>query len=126
MGRDLWFGDDARTELFYAKKREAICQRALKQAQVDAEQLCPGKTFHSATGIDSEWPPSGSYAYGEVDVSTKKQLEFAQEWMLTVPSEIIKAREKMEREISNLEDILRIREVIRSRQANGVDWKDLL
>jgi hypothetical protein len=117
--------DDARKQLFHAKKREGIRQRALRQAQAVAERLCTGQTFQSATGIDSEWPPSGSWAYGEVDVSTKKQLESAQEWLLTVPSDIVKAKEKMASEISNLESILRFREEVRSRQEKGLDWKDL-
>ncbi|EAW13683.1 uncharacterized protein ACLA_044030 [Aspergillus clavatus NRRL 1] len=40
-------------DLKHAKRKAAIYQQAYEATKVDAERLCPGKTFTSATGIAS-------------------------------------------------------------------------
>ncbi|KAF3388233.1 hypothetical protein DPV78_012223 [Talaromyces pinophilus] len=112
--------NNARTALKYAKRKEAIYRRALEQSQADADRLCPGRTFQSATGLDPDRPfimggPPGGY-----DAYVKTKLESAQQWLLTVPSDIVKAREYMSKEIFMLEEQIRKRERAKTNQGRGL------
>lgn len=64
-----------------ATQRASVYSEALKAAEVDAECMCPGKTFEEATGIKS---------LGRQD--TRKQVEDSKMWIEWTKKEIAKLK----------------------------------
>ncbi|KAF7167586.1 hypothetical protein CNMCM5623_000892 [Aspergillus felis] len=84
-----------------AKREAAIYQKAYEAARADAERLCPGRTFQSATGIAS---------LGRMDTVTsireqkdtmammQRELEALRNWALQLPDGAIQAKKLVEEE----------------------------
>ncbi|RHZ59259.1 uncharacterized protein CDV56_106248 [Aspergillus thermomutatus] len=95
-----------RISLQHAKKATAIYQKAYKASQADAERLCPGRTFQSATGITS---------LGRKDTVTsirdqkdcmammQVELEAIKNWVLQLPDGAIQANKLVEEEVEKYE-----------------------
>ncbi|GIJ90925.1 hypothetical protein Asppvi_009890 [Aspergillus pseudoviridinutans] len=89
-----------------AKREAAIYQKAYEAARADAERLCPGRTFQSATGIAS---------LGRMDTVTsireqkdtmamvQRELEALREWALQLPDGAIQAKKLVEKEVERYE-----------------------
>jgi hypothetical protein len=96
----------ARIELHHATKAEAIYRRAVEQAKADAERLCPGKTLHSALGINAADLDSRHHLRGDQNVAIQGEIEALREWLLTVPSDVVQAKQIALNEISKLESFI--------------------
>jgi predicted GNAT family N-acyltransferase len=87
-----------------AKREAAVYQKAYEAALADAERLCPGRTFQSATGIAS---------LGRVDMVTsirdqkasmammERELEALRDWALQLPDEALQAKKLVEEEVES-------------------------
>ncbi|GIK06693.1 hypothetical protein Aspvir_002343 [Aspergillus viridinutans] len=85
-----------------AKREVGIYQKAYEAARADADRLCPGRTFQSATGIAS---------LGRMDTVTsireqkdtmammQRELEALRDWALQLPDSAIQAKKLVEEEV---------------------------
>jgi hypothetical protein len=105
-----------------AKREAAIYQKAYEAARADAERLCPGRTFQSATGIAS---------LGRVDTVTsiqdqkatmgmmERELEALRDWALQLPDEAVQAKKLVEEEVESHERAIEFgKEIIQRDEAS--------
>ncbi|OKL62503.1 hypothetical protein UA08_02185 [Talaromyces atroroseus] len=92
----------AKIELNHAIKTESIYRRAVVQAKADADRLCPGKTLQSALGINADDLYSRHHLQEQPNL-IQREIEALQEWLVTVPSDVVKAKEMALNEISKFE-----------------------
>ncbi|EAW19923.1 uncharacterized protein NFIA_095430 [Aspergillus fischeri NRRL 181] len=105
-----------------AKREAAIYQKAYEAALSEAERLCPGRTFQSATGNAS---------LGRVDTVTsirdqkasmgmmERELEALRDWALQLPDEAVQAKKLVEDEVESRERAIKFgKEMIQRDEAS--------
>ncbi|WPG99961.1 Hypothetical protein R9X50_00278400 [Acrodontium crateriforme] len=105
----------------HKQKKASVYAKAYTAALADAERLCPGQTFESATGIKSLGRRPISEDIRMKEVSMKKandEILRLNEWAAQLPEDAIMARKAVDVEIEqNRKSIERTeRELVRSRQ----------
>ncbi|KAF4163743.1 hypothetical protein CNMCM6936_000455 [Aspergillus lentulus] len=105
-----------------AKREAAIYQKAYEAALADAERLCPGRTFQSATGITSLGRVDTVASIRDQKASMammERELEALRDWALRLPDEAIQAKKLVEEEVESHERAIKFgREMIQRDEAS--------
>ncbi|KAJ9143295.1 hypothetical protein NKR23_g6666 [Pleurostoma richardsiae] len=89
------------------EKEALVYQKAYEASKADAERLCPGKTFESATGIKSlgrKDTLSSIQDQKDIIFRMERELEKTREWLAQVPQNAVKTRETVTNDIKGYEE----------------------
>ncbi|KAH8893912.1 hypothetical protein GQ53DRAFT_745336 [Thozetella sp. PMI_491] len=95
-----------RNQVRHLEKYASVYQKAYDAAKADAERLCPGKTFQSATGIKSLGridTLTNIELQKEAVASMEKELAQLREWAKQVPDGATEARDAIAGDVEGLE-----------------------
>ncbi|EOO00455.1 hypothetical protein UCRPA7_4048 [Phaeoacremonium minimum UCRPA7] len=111
-----------RKEQQRAQKEAAVYQQAYEASKADADRLCPGRTFESATGIKSlgrQDTLTSIQNQDEVIARLQIELEQIREWAEQIPKDATKTKEQVGYEVDELE-----RSIDRAQQSKKMheDW----
>ncbi|GAD92276.1 hypothetical protein NFIA_095430 [Paecilomyces variotii No. 5] len=99
-----------RVQHHHKEKKARICRMAYEAAKADAERLCPGKSFASATGIKSlgqQDTKTRVQFHRDAVISIERDIQELREWAAQLPEEAMNARERVERDIQVQERALK-------------------
>ncbi|KPM46184.1 hypothetical protein AK830_g244 [Neonectria ditissima] len=103
-------GDRAvRIRLRHAEQKAAIYQKAYEASKLDAERLCPGKTFKLVTGFDGVNRQLGVAEQMEElaqdEESARQEVEDTRAWMAQLPDGVVQAKALAEDTIREMEGL---------------------
>ncbi|KAJ9390866.1 hypothetical protein DTO063F5_1310 [Paecilomyces variotii] len=111
-----------RVQLHQREKSANIYRMAYEAAKADAERMCPGKTFQSATGIKSlgrQDTVTSIQFHKDAVVSLQQGVQELREWAAQLPEDAKKAREMIENDIQQHERSIKN---MRDMQKRAEDW----
>lgn len=89
------------------QRKAALYEKAFAASLVDTQRLCPGKTFESATGIQSLDGPSQAQQLERQREHLdylKKHVEQLREFLTHIPDDAVKTRRDVEAKVKHEED----------------------
>ncbi|KAL1870047.1 hypothetical protein Plec18167_007565 [Paecilomyces lecythidis] len=111
-----------RIELHHREKKARIYRTAYEEARADAERLCPGKTFQSATGIKSlgrQDTKTRIQFHKDLVIVLQRDIQEVREWAAQLPEDAKTAREMVENDIQQQERSIKN---MRNMQKAAEDW----